>query len=248
ARPMPADRVMDCGPFAMPIRMTPLGHIGIFPEQQSNWRWLADVVQRQTVIAAEQGRVGDDGLPAVDAMNWFAYTGASTMAMAAAGARVVHVDAAKPNVRAARIAATTSDLDDAIIKYYVDDVPTFAARQQRRQMQYDLLVMDPPAYGHGAKSGRGNRGRTWRIARDLWPLLHVAASLLRPSGALLITGHSPEVDEQSLRDYFQPEGKGCRVFARTFQMKTGRMNLRDDSGRLLDAGFFVRLESPMENA
>ncbi|MDA7904994.1 class I SAM-dependent methyltransferase [Rhodopirellula sp.] len=224
--PWPAELLIDCGAFQMPVRPTPYGHIGLFPEQQENWRWLATPVNELSEARA--------------ALNLFGYTGASTIALAQAGYSVAHVDAAKPNVQAARQAAKCNELSDAPIRYLVDDAAKFAAREIRRQRKYQTILLDPPAYGHSPK------GRAWRLERDLWPLLNDCLQLLeQDSFRLLVTGHSPEIGQHQVLEFLRQT-----AFLKPFQgssrliIDSGRSQLKDERGRSLDAGFFVRVQTP----
>ncbi len=174
------------------------------------------------------------GEPVVRGLNLFAHTGGSTLAMATAGASVTHVDAAKPSVAAARQIAAANALDAAPIRYLVEDAAKYAAREVRRGQRYDLIVLDPPSYGHAPG------GKTWRIQRDLWPLLDDCLRLL--SGlysAMLVTGHSADPDQQQVADYLR-EQIARRGRAERLQLTLGRSELIDRAGRSLDAGFFVR--------
>jgi len=224
---------IDCGKFAMPVAPTTYGHLGIFPEQAANWEWLARQVQR--IAAAQTGETA-----ALETLNLFAYTGASSLALAAAGAKVSHVDAARPNVQGAKRAATQGGLEGASIRYLVDDARKFVGRELRRGRRYRLITLDPPAYGHGPK------GKAWRLERDLWPLLEDCLQLLgrraadaaehasRPS-ALLLTGHSEAVGPADLAAWLRRHAAGgARVDA-------GRSELSDRRGRRLDAGFYLRI-------
>ena len=220
--PWPAELAIDCDGFQMPVRATPYGHIGLFPEQADNWKWL------RTSAAPPADRI---------ALNLFGYTGASTIAMASSGYQVAHVDAARPNVQATRSSAELNGLADAPIRYLVDDAAKFVSREVRRGRRYETIVLDPPAYGHAP------RGKAWRLERDLWPLLEDCLRLIDPMRfRILITGHSPQVDESdavrflmqsnSFRD--APSGTGLHI-------ESGRSQLKDYHGRSLDAGFFVRV-------
>jgi 23S rRNA (cytosine1962-C5)-methyltransferase len=222
----PERLLVDCGAFQMPVRPTPYGHIGLFPEQHDNWRWL--------------GSPNVDFRNGQSALNLFGYTGASTVALAQAGYAVAHVDAAKPNVQAARQAAEQNQLGDAPIRYLVDDAAKFAAREIRRQRQYQTILLDPPAYGHSPK------GRAWRLERDLWPLLDDCLQLLdQNSFRLLVTGHTAEVGQQEVLQFLRQT-----AFLKKFQgssrliIESGRSQLRDEGDRSLDAGFFVRVQTP----
>ena len=215
--------------FRMPVRPTPSGHIGLFPEQADNWRWLMS-----TSPPSSRRTAGNAG----DALNLFAYTGASTLALIAAGFRVAHVDAAKPNVQATRRAAQVNGWSDAPIRYLVDDAATFAAREVRRGRRYHTIVLDPPAYGHTPK------GKAWRLERDLWPLLENCTRLLDPANfRLLITGHSPQVDQHDVAEFLRvPLGTSSEPKRHpATHTELGRSQLIDSAGRALDAGFFVRV-------
>jgi len=229
---------IDGGSFRLPLRATPFGHIGAFPEQRSNWKWLADVAvamaQAMAQAISQTARVEADPPVFPTALNLFAHTGGSTLALAATGAEVVHVDAAKPSVQAAREAATASNLSDAKIRYIVDDAMKFTAREVRRRRRYNIVVLDPPAYGHSPA------GKAWRIDRDLWPLIDASLELLCPSlGALLITGHTEGIDQAAISEYVTTHQKRQPAKARML-LNSGRSQLTDRSGRKLDAGFFVR--------
>ncbi len=211
----PEDLLLPCGPFVMPVSPTPFGHIGLFPEQGSNWDWLSKCEP------AKQKRL---------ALNLFAYTGASTMALTRGGFEVVHVDAAKPNVEAAQRAAAINAFNDSPIRFIVDDAIKFVAREIRRGRRYHTIVLDPPAYGHSPT------GKTWRLERDLWPLLDNCMKLVDPIDfRLLITGHSPQVDSQDVIAHVRSKLE--------MRFESGRMTLGDLSGRKLDAGFYVRAET-----
>lgn len=215
----PESLQVNCGGFRMPVRPTPFGHIGLFPEQADNWRWL------QSVMPVE-----------ATALNLFAYTGASTMALVAAGYSVAHVDAAKANVEAARAAAGLNQWQDRTIRYLVDDAGKFAAREVRRGRTYHTIVLDPPAYGHGP------RGNAWRLERDLWPLLDSCLGLINPSSfRMLITGHSPEVAAVDIENYFNTTDHLPSHVRTGLRIESGRSQLRDQFDRKLDAGFFVRV-------
>ena len=129
--------------------------------------------------------------PAV--LHLFAYTGLATLAMAAAGGAVTHVDAARPTVAWARRNAELSGLAERPIRWIVDDAVAFTDREVRRGRRYAGLVLDPPSYGHGPGSG------PWRIADDLAPLLATRGDgSWSPNAFVLLTAHTPEFDEDRL--------------------------------------------------
>ena len=199
------------------LKLTPFGHVGLFPEQAANWLWL-----RQQVL----DRVRVAGV--VNALNLFAYTGAATLMMAGAGAEVVHVDASAPAVAWARTNAELSQLQRAPIRWIVEDARKFVARELRRGRRYDLIVLDPPSYGHGPN------GQRWEILRDLRPLLKQCGSLLREDckSQLLLTAHSDEPNEHSVAEMLSRQREG--------EIAAGRLQLADLAARPLDAGYYVR--------
>lgn len=136
-------------------------HTGLFPEQAANWDWFSALIS-EAVAAGREIRV----------LNLFAYTGGATLAAAAAGASVTHVDASKGMVAWAKENAELSRLQDAPIRWLVDDCAKFVQREQRRGRHYDAIIMDPPSYG------RGPKGEIWKIEDAIYPLVKDCASLL----------------------------------------------------------------------
>ena len=140
--------------------LRPMGfkHTGLFPEQAANWDWFSDLIRKA-------------GRP-VKVLNLFAYTGGATVAAAAAGASVVHVDAAKGMVAQAKENAALSNLANAPIRYIVDDCKKFVEREIRRGNRYDGIIMDPPSYG------RGPSGEVWKLEDNIDELIALAAQIL----------------------------------------------------------------------
>ena len=133
-------------------------HTGLFPEQAANWDWFGD-------------KIKNAGRP-VKVLNLFAYTGGATLAAAKAGAAVTHVDASKGMVGWAKENAKSSGLEDAPIRWIVDDCVKFVEREIRRGNHYDAIIMDPPSYG------RGPKGEIWKIEDAVYPLVKLCAQLL----------------------------------------------------------------------
>ncbi len=117
-------------------------------------------------------------------LNLFAYTGATTLAAAQAGARLVHLDASRSVVAWARENAAANGLAQAPIRWIVDDARDFVEREVRRQRRYDGIVLDPPSYGHGPK------GKAWRLEDHLPPLLRSCRRLLAEDGFMLLSAHT----------------------------------------------------------
>lgn len=139
-------------PLGLTFKIQPTGfkHTGLFPEQAVNWEWMAE-------------RIRNAGRP-VSVLNLFAYTGGATLACAAAGASVCHVDASKGMVQWARENAALSGLTEKPIRWIVDDCEKFVAREIRRGRKYDAVIMDPPSYGRG----RAARSGSWRRISTIW--------------------------------------------------------------------------------
>ncbi len=133
-------------------------HTGLFPEQAANWDWFSEKIRTA-------GRK-------VKVLNLFAYTGGATLAAAAAGASVTHVDASKGMVTWAKENAKASGLEEAPIRWLVDDCQKFVEREIRRGNHYDAIIMDPPSYG------RGPKGEIWKIEDAIHPLVKLCVKLL----------------------------------------------------------------------
>lgn len=136
-------------------------HTGLFPEQAANWNWFSQLIA-DTVSKGRQVKV----------LNLFAYTGGATLAAAAAGASVTHVDASKGMVTWAKENAISSGLKDAPIRWLVDDCVKFVEREIRRGNHYDAIIMDPPSYG------RGPKGEIWKIEESVYPLIQLCSQIL----------------------------------------------------------------------
>ena len=166
-------RLNYCG-LPLHIRLTDFGHLGFFPEHGPHWQWL-----RQRIAAAKRP---------IKLLNAFAYTGSSTLAAAAAGAEVVHLDAAEGIVAWARENARLAGLADAPIRWIVDDITKFLGREVRRGNRYDAIILDPPSFG------RGPKGEVWKLTRDLSPLLALCRQVLSASPfAVVLSTHTPGI-------------------------------------------------------
>ena len=158
-------------------------HTGLFPEQAANWEWFSSIIRE----ALEK-----DPDREINVLNLFAYTGGATISVAAAGAKVTHVDAAKGMVGWAKENARASGLEGAPIRWLVDDCVKFVEREIRRGNKYDALIMDPPSYG------RGPKGEIWKIEDSIFALIERTALILadRPLFILVnsyTTGLQPAV-------------------------------------------------------
>ena len=194
---------IDHGRTHLELKRTDFGHVGVFPEQAPNWDWIAEQVRRVPPNAAGAMKV----------LNLFAYTGGSTLAAAAAGAAVTHVDAAKNIVAWARRNAELSGLVEAPIRWIGEDAVKFADREVRRGNRYDAVVLDPPSYGHGP------HGEVWRLAEDLPRLLGLCAQLTAPRPRfVLLTCHTPGFSPAQLRELLVAAFGSADVDAATLEL------------------------------
>ena len=168
-------------------------HTGLFPEQAVNWDWCSE-------------RIRAAGRP-VKVLNLFAYTGGATLAAASAGASVTHVDASKGMVTWAKENAAASHLEDAPVRWLVDDCVKFVEREIRRGNKYDGIIMDPPSYG------RGPKGEIWKIEESIYPFVELAAQLLSDDALFFLinsytTGLQPAVLSYMLSTVIQKKRGG----------------------------------------
>ncbi len=202
------------------LKLTPFGHLGVFPEQADNWDWISN-------CAREAGRP-------LKILNLFAYTGGSTLAAAAAGAQVVHVDAAKNIIGWARRMAQLSGLSNKPIRWIAEDAGEFVRRELRRGNQYDAVILDPPSYGHGPK------GQTWTLQQDLSALLESCGALTTQQRSfILVTCHSSAIGPNELRDLLQANvlnGQQTGIEARQLEVRT-------QDGRSFTQGVVARWRS-----
>lgn len=202
--------------LTLEVRPTGTGQVGFFPEQVTFWPWL-----RTSLAGRDEPSV----------LHLFAHTGATTLALARAGAQVTHVDGARPAVAWARRNAELSGLAAAPIRWIVDDALAFAQREARRGRRYDGFVLDPPTFGHGPK------GTRWELADALPDLLEACAAVAADDAFVLLTAHTTGLAADDLGDAlveaFDP-GPGSDV-------RTEWMELRATSGATLPLGVAARL-------
>ena len=175
---LPERWTVGYGNLTFNIKPMNFKHTGLFPEQAANWDWAGEQIRKA-------------GRP-VSVLNLFAYTGGATGACAAAGASVCHVDAAKGMVAWAKENAKSSGLEDAPIRWIIDDCGKFVEREIRRGRRYDGVIMDPPSYG------RGPSGEIWKLEENLYPFVELVAGVLSDAPLFFIinsytTGLAPSV-------------------------------------------------------
>jgi len=156
------------------VKPTGFKHTGLFPEQAANWLWMQERI-RNTASFGHQPKI----------LNLFAYTGGATIACAAAGAHVTHVDAAKGMVQWAKENRDLTGIHESYTRFIVEDAKAFVRRELRRGNSYDGILMDPPSYG------RGPGGEVWKLEDELYDLVDLAAQAMSDTPLFfLINGYT----------------------------------------------------------
>ncbi len=181
-KPTPAEWSVSYKNLKFKIKPMGFKHTGLFPEQAVNWDIMTDLIK------TEKERTKRD----INVLNLFAYTGGATVACAAAGANVCHVDAAKGMVERAGENLRLSGLKDAPVRFIIDDCKKFVQREIRRGKRYDAIIMDPPSYG------RGPNGEMWKLESELFPLVELCKGVLSDNPLFFLinsytTGLQPQV-------------------------------------------------------
>ena len=211
---LPKEWTIETAGIRFRLSGTDFGHLGIFPEQRAQWKWIRDAVK-------------SSGRERPDVLNLFAYSGGSTIAAAQGGAEVCHLDASKGMVQWARDNAALNGLQDRPVRWIVDDVHKFLRREFRREHRYDAVILDPPTFGRGAS------GETYKIERDLQETLVLVKGVLseRPR-FVLFSSHTPglscQVAENILAQAFAPA-----------RVESGEM-LLEGRGRPCPSGIYCR--------
>ena len=205
---------INYGDYSFIAKPTDFGHLGFFPEQIDNWKWLTETTSKT---------------PLIQTLNLFAYSGGSTLAMAKGGANVCHVDAAKGMVNWAKDNLSINSQISGNIRWIVDDVNKFVYRELKRNKTYPGIVLDPPSFG------RGPNGQIWKIEQSLMSLLENLKKLMgnKPQFMLLSMhshGFSPNSLERMLLSVFNNKGT----------VSHGEMVICENSGKKLSAGIFAK--------
>jgi 23S rRNA (cytosine1962-C5)-methyltransferase len=237
---VPESWELSRGPIHFLARLTSFKHTGIFPEQESNWVWIKDHVkalnERQELARKQSGRP-EGGDPrtfsqqaaGVSVLNLFGYTGIATLAAAHPGAFVTHVDASKQSLDWAHENARLSNIPEDRIRWILDDVLAFVKREVRRGAKYDGIILDPPAFGRGAK------GEIWKIEENFPELLASLKDIFsdKPGSFFLVSGYAagyaPRSFAQAIESTFGETGGEC-----------GELHIKEStSERVIPAGIYV---------
>jgi 23S rRNA (cytosine1962-C5)-methyltransferase len=193
---------------------TPFRHLAFFPDMSPQWAWMRE-------------RLGEG----TEALNLFGYTGVGTLAMAGAGAKLVHVDASKKSVEAGKENAALSGMSERPIRWLVEDAGKFVAREVRRGRRYDGIILDPPKYG------RGPQGEIWKLEEGLPALIADCRKLLdADSRFLVLTVYAVRMSALAIGELLKQAmaDLGGRV-------ECGDMAVREEArGLLLPTAIFAR--------
>ena len=215
-------RIPDAWPLAyggvsFKARLSPFRHLGFFPEQAANWRFIEEGLQ---------------AAPGAAFLNLFGYTGVASLVAAHAGARVTHVDASRKSVGFARENAALSHLEAAPVRWICEDARRYVQRELRRGSRYDAVILDPPKYG------RGPGGEVWRLHEDLPQMVRDCAALLSPDARFLIlNAYAERISGLALAHLLRETlaGRGGRI-------EFGELTLAETrpEGRAIGVSFFAR--------
>ncbi len=199
------------------VQLSASRHLGVFPEQASQWDWISEQVR--------QAR------RPVHVLNLFGYTGLATMAAASAGARVTHLDASRKVITWARENLELSSLGEREVRWMVDDALKFVQREARRGNHYDGLILDPP------KFGRGPKGEVWEFYKLLPNLLDACRQMLSSQPVfVLLTAYAVKASAVTL--YYAVEEM---MRAWQGQVEAGEVVLKEKSaGRMLSMAIYAR--------
>lgn len=215
---MPKHWIVRYKKLTFQVKLSPFKHTGIFPEQSLHWDWMQNLIKKAK--------------RPIKVLNLFGYTGGATLAAAAAGASVTHVDASYPTIGWARENQRLSKLQDAPIRWIEDDCLRFVGREIRRGSQYDAIILDPPAYG------RGPKGEAWIFNYNFPGLVQECMKILSDNPLFLIVNayaisSSSLMLENVLGDYLK-----------NGTIESGELAIREKSaGRLLSTGIYARWQA-----
>ncbi len=227
AQPTPPRWPMRRNNLSFWVAPSPSGHLGVFPDQASHWDWLAALIK--------------SAAPPPKVLSLFGYTGLATLACAAAGAHVTHVDASRKAIKWARENQALSQLEDRPIRWLVDDALSFVAREVRRGRIYDGVILDPPRFG------RGPKGELWKVEESLPALLRECRKLLTPSPLFVLlntyttvlTRGQTATEAAQLQSFLQ---EMFRDYPAT--LTSGELFLTDSANRQISNSVFARAHIP----
>ena len=223
-KPLPDPWEISWHDTRVSLALTTFKHTGVFPEQAPNWAWLEE-------------RVGTVSQRAPSVLNLFGYTGIASVVAAQAGAHVTHVDASKQSLDWAHDNARRSNVGEDRIRWILDDALAFARREARRESLYDGIILDPPAFGRGAK------GEVWKIEEALPELLSALRAILKdaPGSFFLVNGYAAGYAPRSFAQAVESAFTSTELGASGLNGECGELFIQESTGpRVIPAGIYVR--------
>lgn len=218
------------------IKPTAFKHVGLFPEQASNWEWLGArlKVKSENQKSSQEQQNNSGAENDFEVLNLFGYTGGASLICAKAGAKVVHVDSSKSAISWGKDNAELSKLSDKSIRWILEDVRVFVEREIKRGRKYDGVIMDPPAFGHGANN------EIWKIEDDFIKLVENCFKILKDKPSFFLingysAGYSALAYENLLKPLIQKYGGNIEMGELAIAE-----NKDEKTARLLPCGIFAR--------
>ncbi|KKQ91548.1 MAG: hypothetical protein UU16_C0024G0007 [Candidatus Woesebacteria bacterium GW2011_GWA2_40_7] len=224
-RNVPEKWQMDHNGIKFWAKLTPFKHTGVFPEQMEQWDWISEKLK----VKSDKHSLPKGGK--LNVLNLFAYTGIASIFAAKAGAKVTHVDASRPAITWANENRDLNNMQDAPIRWIVDDCLKFVEREVKRGVKYDAILMDPPVYGHAPN------GDVWNFSKDFPKLLEVCKKILSDKPVFVLVNayaisSSSTTLANTLQGYFGDLGG---------KIENGELTLKETSGgRLLSTGIWAK--------
>lgn len=210
---MPREWIFECLNFKLLLKLTPFGHVGIFPDQSEGWEWIKKQCQEKPLKI----------------LSLFSYTGGATLAAALAGAVVTHVDASKPAISWAVENQKLSGLENKPIRWILDDALKFVKREERRGATYDGIIMDPP------KFGRGPKGEVWQFEKDFPRLLESCKKILSDDPLFfLVTAYTVPISSITLASMVSD------ILPNRERIEYGELIIEDNAQRMLPTAIYAR--------
>ena len=216
---VPPDWNIKLEGLTLSLKLLPSKHLGVFPEQGTQWKWLESKISERVVGGKE-----------INVLNLFGYTGGATLISAKAGASVCHIDGSQFPVDKLKENMILSGLQDKPIRLIVEDVRKFVEREIKRGNKYDVVLLDPPVYGKGANE------EVWNIEDDLMPLLKKIKNILSPEPlAIVLNGYASIYSHLTYKQMLNEVTSDLGGL-----MESGEVTIEETSGRLLSSGIFAR--------
>lgn len=246
-KPLPNPWIINFQNVKFLLKLSPFKHTGLFAEQAAQWEWMIDKISNAKfqISNEDMASLNVKGQRSnVRVLNLFAYTGGATMILAKNGCQVTHVDASKPSITWANDNHKLNNLPEDSVRWMLDDCAKFVKREVKREVKYQGIIMDPPAFGHSPN------GKTWKFNQDLPGLLADCVQLLADDAKfLIVNGYATNSSALALNNLMEDAIKD-----RGGKIEFGELCLRHpikaesahgvkNSGRMISTGIFARWSS-----